>query len=160
MNKFLLSAPLLLAVAVPAFAQTMAPTDYVASAGASDLFEKQSSKLVLQSTHDPKIKSFATMMITDHTKSTAMVKHAAMQDKVMAPPPMLMPAQQQMITELRAAKGAARDQTYVTQQKTAHDMALTLQQSYANDGTAPALKTAAASIVPVVQQHIEMLKTM
>ncbi len=160
MMKLLLVSPLLLAVTTPAFAQAMRPAEYVATAGASDLFERQSSRIVLQTTQDPKIKSFATMMISDHTKSTAKVKAAAMHSGVMASPPKLMPPQVEMITELRAANGPARDATYVAQQKAAHDQALAVQKAYAMDGTSPSLKAAAASIVPVVEQHIEMLKTM
>lgn len=48
-----------LVVAAPAVAQVMTPADYVKTAGVSDLYERQSSQIVLQSTQDPKIRSFA-----------------------------------------------------------------------------------------------------
>ncbi len=160
MKKAFLGAPLLLAIAAPAFSQVMAPPEYVMTAGASDLYERQSSQLVLQTTQDPKIKSFATMMIADHGKSTADVKAAAARSKVKAPPPMLTTLQSELIAELGAEKGAARDAAYVAQQKSAHGQALAVQQAYAVEGTAPALKATAAGIVPVVQHHIEMLKGM
>lgn len=66
--------PLLAIVSSPAAAQVMSPAEYVKMAGASDLYERQSSELVLQSTKNPEIRDFATMMIAHHTQSTADVK--------------------------------------------------------------------------------------
>ena len=159
MKTLALLAPALL-IAVPAAAQVMTPTDYVATAGASDLYERTSSQIVLETTADPKIRSFAQEMITDHGKSTAMVKAAAAKSRITAPPPRLTPLQAELVAQLRAERGPARDAAYVAQQKTAHGQALNVHKAYAMEGTAPALKSAAASIVPVVQHHIEMLMTM
>ena len=146
-------------IASPAFAQVMTPRDYVATASASDLYERQSAQLVLESTQDPRIRSFAQMMLQDHGKSSAAVKAAAAKSRVSAPP-MLMPLQTELLAELRAETGAARDATYVAQQKAAHNQALAVQKAYAAQGTAPALKTAAVKLVPVVEHHIAMLKMM
>ena len=143
----------------PMTAPTMAP-DYVKDAGAGDKFEIDSSKLVLKSTKDPKVRSFATKMIADHTKSTAMVKAAARKDGVAVPPPMLMPAQQQMLSDIQAATGKARDAVYMQDQATSHQMSLQVQQSYAQGGDKPALMAVAGQIVPVVQSHIDMLGSM
>ena len=142
----------------PTTAPTMAP-DYVKDAGAGDMFEIQSSKLVLQSTRDPKVRTFANKMIADHMKSTAMVKAAARKDHVAVPAPMLMPMQQQMITEIRSANGAERDAVYMKDQATAHQAALMVHQSYAQGGDKPALMATAGQIVPVVQSHIDMLNS-
>lgn len=144
--------------AAPALAQT--PATYVAKAGASDLYERTSSQLVLQSTKDAKIRDFATMMIRDHQKSTADVKRAAAASRIAVPAPKLEPAQAQMIAELRRATGTQRDRLYVTQQRTAHQQALALHGGYARSGTAAPLKTVAAATAPVVQHHIEMLQGM
>lgn len=160
MKSLHILAALPLVIAAPVFAQAMAPADYVAAAGASDLYERQSSQLVLQSTRDSGIRSFANMMIKDHTKSTAEVKAAAARAGVKAPPPMLNPAQTEMMAQLRDERGAARDAAYVAQQKAAHGQALAVHQAYAKDGTAAPLKAAAAKIAPVVQHHIEMLHDM
>jgi putative membrane protein len=154
------------AVAVAAFAagplsaQAMTPTEYVATAGASDLYEIQSSQTVLKTTQDAKVRAFAQQMIADHTKSTAQVKAAAARSKVKAPPPMLNPLQAELVAELNGESGPARDARYIAEQKASHNQALFVQKAYAMDGTAPALKTAASGIVPVVQSHVEMLKTM
>jgi len=158
--KFLTILAPAMVVAAPAAAQVMTPADYVATAGASDLYERTSSQIVLESTADPKVRSFAQMMIAQHGKSTADVKAAAARSRVKAPPPSLNPLQTELVAQLRSEAGPARDMAYVAQQKASHNQALTVQQAYAADGTAPALKAAAGAIVPVVQQHIEMLKSM
>jgi putative membrane protein len=159
--------PLLIALAMlaplstsPASAQAMTPSEYVMTAGASDLYERQSSQIVLETTANPKVREFATMMLTAHAKSTADVKAAALKSKVKVAPPKLMPAQAEMIAQLRGETGAARDAAYIAQQRTAHGQALDVQKSYAMGGSAPALKMVAGKIVPVVEHHIMMLKAM
>src|SRR4051794_22853407 len=54
-------------------AMTSAPqnaTDFAAAAGASDMFEIQSSKMAQSQASSAKVKDFASMLVTDHTKST------------------------------------------------------------------------------------------
>ena len=149
------------AAALAAGAATAAtPTrEYLMKAGASDLFEKKSSTLELQS-GDPKIRDFAKQMIADHTKSTAMVKSAALHSGLHPKPPMLDAKQKSDYAALTAAHGGDRDQLYISQQKAAHQDALALQQDYADSGARPKLKMVASNIVPVVQHHIEMLNGM
>lgn len=158
--KTLTMAAVVALSAAPAFAQVMSPAEYVATAGAGDLYEQQSSRLVLSSTTDPKVKAFATMMIDHHAQSTAQVKAAAAKAKVAAPPPSLTPTQRELIAQLQALNGAERDARYVAEQKAAHGQALTVQKAYAMEGTAPALKAAAKGIAPVVERHVQMLKSM
>jgi len=133
---------------------------FVAKAGASDLYEKQSSQLVLASTRDPGVRRFASEMIRDHTKSTQMVKSAAMRSGLHPKPPMLDGKQRAMLTDLRRARGRDRDHVYLDQQRQAHAEALSLMQDYASTGSAPALRKAAGNIAPVVQHHIDMLSHM
>jgi len=160
MNRILLTAALLAVPAVAAAQSAPTPATYVMKAGAGDQYEIQSSKLVLQTTTNPALKQFATMMVTDHQKSTADVKAAAMKSRVAPKPPMLDAMGKKNIAALKASTGTARDTLYVTQQKAAHQTALALHQGYAASGTAPALKQVAAKIAPTVQHHIEMLSSM
>ncbi|MBT2187989.1 DUF4142 domain-containing protein [Sphingobium nicotianae] len=149
----LLAALASFAIAAPLYAATTAAT-YVAKAGGGDLYETQSSKLVLTTTKDAKVRAFADRMIADHAVSTAKVKAAAAKSKLTVAAPKLDAAQNAMMAELKAATGPARDKLYLQQQHKAHEMALALHQDYANSGDKPALKSAAAEIVPVVKQHI------
>ena len=147
--------------AIPATAQMATPTPktFVAKAGASDKFEIIEAKLMMGS-KNPDIVSFANQMVTDHTKSTMMVKTAAKSDGLMPAPPMLDAKQRQDLAALTAQHGKARDALYLTQQQAAHADALALMQTYASTGTAPHLKDTASQIVPVVQSHVDMLGKM
>ena len=108
-------------------AMAMPASSYVMKAGAGDKYEIESSKLVMNSTN-PKVHSFAMMMVSDHTKSTADVKAAALKAGVKPTPPMLNPMQSTMIANLTKVSGTARDQMYIEQQKAAHNQALALHQ--------------------------------
>lgn len=146
--------------AAPLLAQTVSPATYVKKAGASDLYEKTSSRLVLATTKNAKLRGFANDMIRDHTTSTNEVKAAAMKAHLHPMPPKLDAMGARDVAALRRAHGTARDTLYIDQQKKSHQMALELHQNYASNGTAAPLKMAAGKIVPVVQHHIEMLQSM
>lgn len=165
-----LAAPVLM-LATPVLAQadlganaapympTPTPANFVKKAGASDKFEITTANLMMNSS-DPAIKSFAQQMITDHTKSTAMIKSAAGADKVVVAPPVLMPEQTKQVTMLKAATGKKRDTIYIQQQKQAHQKALNLMETYSKSGTASHLRETAGQIAPVVQSHLDMLNKM
>lgn len=159
MKKLLLTA---LLIALPGLAVAQAPNgrQYVRMAGASDQYEIQSSRLVLQTTRNPALRRFATGMIRDHTRSSADVKRAATMGHVMAGPPALDAMGARNIAQLRRARGPARDALYIQQQKVSHQKALDLQQGYATGGDVRPLARVASTIVPVVQHHIGMLDRM
>lgn len=150
---------LAVALALPVVAATPTAKQFVAKAGASDLFEQREAR-IMSGTANADVGKLAKQMLTDHTKSTEMVKSAAKDDKLTPGAPMLSAAQTKDIAALSKAKGKARDTLYVTQQKAAHAEALTLMQDYAANGTAQHLKETAGKIVPVVQSHIDMLNKM
>lgn len=131
--------------------------DYVRMAGASDLYEIQSSQILLQSSQDQEMRRFAQMMIDHHTQTTATVMAAARAADMSPPPPALDDRKAQMIRELQTAQGPARDQLYRTQQTMAHQEALTLHSGYAKSGDTPQLKGAASAAVPIVSRHYNEL---
>jgi putative membrane protein len=175
MRNILLAATML-AFAVPAYAQgTMSPTDvgaqpmtgtpsasYVAWAADSDMYEIQSSKLALQKGKSAMVKEHAQMMIKDHTTTTKALMAALpkTEPKVPKPPKALSEPNAAKIAQLREASGDAFDQLYWQQQLAAHQQAWSLHKGYATDGADPALKQVAASAVPIVETHLQHLKTM
>ncbi|CAM3272995.1 DUF4142 domain-containing protein [Sphingomonas antarctica] len=150
---------ILAALPAAALAQAVPSSTYLMKAGASDLFERQSG-MVMANSRNPKIKSFADMMVRDHAQSTAEVKTAARASHLAVKPPRLNAMQARNLVALRNARGEARDHLYVQQQQAAHQDALKLQQGYAQAGRAAPLRRVAGKIVPVVQHHIEMLSAM
>lgn len=161
-NLAIIAAIAAVPVAAPVLGQMQrmsAPT-FIAKAGASDLYEKQSSQLLLTSTNNEGLKRYANMMIQHHTQSTNDVKMAATQAGLTVPPPRMEPLQRANMAALRRVNGAARDRLYVQQQRASHRAALQLHQSYSRTGTVAPLKTAATNIVPVVQQHLNEISRM
>lgn len=147
-------------VAVAQRAPISAAAPFVAKAGASDLYEIQSSQLALQKSRSEDVRRFAQMMIDHHTKTTQQVAAAAKEAGMAPSPPKLEPAQAEMIAKLRSLSGDAFDRTYLTQQRTAHQQALALHSAYAERGDKPQLRKAASAATPIVQRHLTELESM
>jgi len=132
-------------------------TTYMAMAAAADLFEIQSGQLAQAMGMSLDARSFGTMLINDHTQTTATLKAAASSAGLLAPIPILSLQQQQMLSQLQLQSGASFDQLFWQQQLTAHEMALALHSNYAANGDTPALRSAAASAVSIVQMHLNKI---
>jgi putative membrane protein len=133
---------------------------YVDKAAAGDLFEIESSKLALQKTKDPQIRSFAQMMIRDHTASTIKLKAVLKKEKINAPAPALDPDHQAQLDSLKAESDSTFDRAYVKAQLQGHKDALALHQSYAASGADKGLKAFAASTAKVVETHLEHIQAL
>ena len=81
MKSLFLGAAAIAIIATAATAETPTKAQFVDKAGASDTFEIDSARLMVTS-KNPAIMTFATQMLTDHTKSTKMVQAAAKSDGV------------------------------------------------------------------------------
>lgn len=163
MRIFIAATDFPLSFVAPALAQTSTPTSasaYVPAAGASDLYEKTSSEIVLKVAKSAEVRRYAQMMISDHGKTTAQVTAAAKASGMTVLPPKLMPNQAKMIADLSAAPASGREKMYLTQQLAAHRVALALHQGYAKSGDQPALKKVAATEVPIVQKHLTEVEVM
>ncbi|RZJ44873.1 MAG: DUF4142 domain-containing protein [Brevundimonas sp.] len=134
-----------------------APT-FLMLASAGDLYEIESSRLVLQTTENADIRRFAQMMIEHHTKTTQDAADAAMRAGFTPPTPMLDASKTAMLASLARFTGGERDHLYLTQQMMAHDEALGIVKTYADSGETPELKTAAQATIPVIQGHIAALQ--
>ncbi|HVF82712.1 MAG TPA: DUF4142 domain-containing protein [Sphingomicrobium sp.] len=136
-------------------ANPLSAAGYMGLAASSDQFEIQSSQLALQASTNPAVQSFARLMIAHHQATTATLTAAAQSAGLPPPPPTLMPNEQALLDQVRAAgTGPAFDQAYKNAQIAGHQSALQVHGNYANGGDVPALRQAAASAVPIVQQHL------
>ncbi len=134
--------------------------DYVRMAAASDLYEIQSSQIVMQTTQNSELRAFAEMMIEHHTMTTQTLTRAAQAAGMTPTAPALDAPKAEMIRQLQAAQGQARDMLYIQQQVGAHEEALTLHTRYANNGDVAQLKTAAGAAVPIVARHYNEITAM
>lgn len=152
----LIAAAAFAVTSVAAAAIPLPAGTYVKKAGASDMFEIESSKLMLDS-RNPKIVDFANKMIADHTKSTDEVVAAAKADGMTPGSPTLTPKQTSMLNELKRTSGKNRDTVYEQQQLAGHKMAAAFTKEYAMSGDKPHLKSAAGAILPVIEGHLSMM---
>jgi putative membrane protein len=139
----------------PSFAAASDATTYVQKAAVSDLFEIESSKLAATQASNPEVKSFAAMMITDHTQSSQKIAAAA--SGITLPTKLDKPHEEQL-AELQKMSGTEFDRSYIEVQVKAHTDALKLHQDYADTGSDAKLKAVAAEIAPVVSHHLEQAK--
>lgn len=134
------------------FADTMA---------ASDQYEIEAGKLAQDKATAQGLKDFGKMMVTDHTKSTDMLKDAgAKANPPITPNPVLNAEQEANLAALRAATGADFDTAYKAQQVAAHEKALAGLKDYAANGEVPELKQFATDTAKVVQTHLDKIKAM
>src|SRR3712207_4088977 len=108
--------------AVDASSPLAAPM-YMQMAASSDQFEIQSSQMALQMSQNQAVRSFASMMIAHHTATTNNLVAAATSAGLTPPPPALLPDDQAMLDQLRAA-GSNFDAAYRDAQVMGHQKAL------------------------------------
>lgn len=136
-------------------AQAAGNQQFVDTVAASDLFEIQSSELAQNKATSKAVKDFATMMIDQHTKSSADLKQAALAASPSLPvAPRLTAAQQADLDALRNATGDF-DKQYVQKQVAAHEAARSLLSDYSAVGTPGPLRDFASKAVTVVTGHLE-----
>jgi putative membrane protein len=134
---------------------------FMAQAASGGQFEIESSQLALQMSQNAAVRNFANMMIADHSRLNQAVAAAAMSARLTPPAPVLLPSDQAMFDQLRAAgAGPGFDLAYKNAQITAHQNALQLMQAFAANGDVPALRNAAAQAVPVVQMHLNQAQAL
>ncbi len=114
--------------------------NYVARAGAGDLWEIESSRALLAKSGNEEVKKFARMMIDQHGQSTEKIKAAARSAGVDVAVPRLDADQQRMLDEIKQADAASVDAIYLRHQQAAHAAALELHQGYAARGDTDGLK--------------------
>ncbi|WP_372782622.1 DUF4142 domain-containing protein [Phenylobacterium sp.] len=130
---------------------------FVSNASQSDMYEIEAAKIAQARSKTADIKSFAKMMVADHTatsKAMAPLANAAGQ----TPAVKLDQRRQGFIDNLKSASDADFDKTYVDQQVAAHEEALTLMDGYAKDGSDAGLKDGAAKTAPKVQMHLDKIR--
>ena len=137
-----------------------APAAFVTAVAQSDMFEIQSSQLATKQ-GTAAVKPFATQMIADHEQSTAKIKSLIQDGAVQASlPPKMSATEQSLLDRLKTLHGGAFDKQYGDDQFNAHNTAVDLFQRYTADGKNKDLQTFAAQMLPVLQHHLEMAKTL
>lgn len=117
------------------------------------MFEIASSKLAQQKATKQNIKSFASQMVADHTKTSQELKSTATGVQI---PADMDSAHKSKLDKLNGLNGADFDKQYVSDQQSAHKDAVNLFDRYAKSGENAALKAWAGKTLPTLQHHKEM----
>jgi len=148
----------------PATAQTvdrlrivLTGEQYARKAASHDLYEKDAGALLLKTSRNPAVRTFAQTMMADHARSAAELRAAAAASGVTVNPQLSTIEYKEYIGKLTRAVGDARDAVYLTQHRGVLQRALLMHQDYAAAGDQPALKDVAARLAQMVQGHIAML---
>ncbi len=128
---------------------------FVHEASVGSNFEIMSSRLALRKSHDSNVRSFAKMMIKDHTGASADLRNAVAQSNVNPAEfsKMLDGEEQAKLNELKGLNGAAFDEAYINDQRAAHSDAVRLFRNYNANGRSESLHRFAASTLPTLEMH-------
>jgi putative membrane protein len=140
----------------------IAPTtaDFVKEVAISDMFEIDSSKLAQDKGNAPE-KTFASQMVTDHTKTSTELKTLVSSGKVKADlPTALDSSHQSKLDKLKGESGKDFSSDYDSMQVSAHKDAVSLFERYAKGGDNSDLKDWAGKTLPVLKHHLEMAENL
>jgi putative membrane protein len=140
----------------------IAPTtaDFVKEAAISDMFEIASNKLA-EDKGNASEKSFASTMVTDHTKTSTELKTMVSSGKVKADVPAeLDSSHQSKLDKLKGESGKDFSSDFDSDQVSAHKDAVSLFERYAKGGDNADLKDWAGKTLPTLQHHLEMAQAL
>ena len=134
--------------------------DFVKEVAISDMFELQSNKLG-EERGNAQEKTFAAMMIKDHTKTSDELKALVKSGDVKAElPTQLDSSHQSKLDKLGGYKGDDFTSEFASQQVSAHKDAVSLFERHAKGGDNPKLKDWAGRTLTALQHHLEMAQAL
>lgn len=133
--------------------------EFMRMAAHSDQFEIQSSQLALQKSNNPEVRAYAEMMIQEHTLSSQRLSAIAAQYGV-ALPTAPNEFQQAVIEQLSTLSDAEFDRAYMEAQANGHALTAAVYRTQVGQGAAPDVRSFAAQILPVVEQHYQVASSM
>jgi putative membrane protein len=139
---------------------TPSTPDFVKEVAISDLFEIESSKLAAQRASDEATKSFASKMVTDHTKTSTELKQAVSSDPNTPIPDALDSSHQSKLDKLKGLTGEDFTKQYHDDQVTTHKNAVSLFERYAKGGDSEKLKSWATKTLPDLQHHLDLARSL
>ncbi|MDY7559490.1 DUF4142 domain-containing protein [Pseudomonas sp. 10B1] len=133
-----------------------APETFVEEASAKGMAEIQTSQLAMDKSKSADVKSFAQMMITDHTDANQKLAAIATGLNLKtASDAEMMDKAKKMILNYR---DGSFDKAYTTNQVKAHQATIKLFQDEIKTSKTPELTAFAKAALPTLQDHLKMAK--
>jgi putative membrane protein len=131
-------------------------TAFVNKAVAGGMTEVQLSQLAQRKTADPKIRDFATMMVTDHTEAGTKLVGIAKQENI--PVPNGPDAEQKiLINDMSEQNGSDFNKVYVNQMVDDHTKTIALFESMQKTVKDTALKAFITNTLPTLHKHLDAI---
>ena len=137
----------------------MQDTDFWTEAAVSSMAEVALSNVALQKAQSDAVKQFAQQMVTDHTQANQELTAAA-QAKGVTIPTALPERRQRDVTDLNGETADKFDREYMKQMVEDHEKAVKLFQRQAERGTDADAKALAAKLLPTLQGHLTMARSL
>ncbi len=132
-------------------------SEFATKAAASGLAEVEFGKVALSKSTDARVKSFAEMMVRDHSKANQELQKIAL-NKNITLPTALDDEHQQQLDKLSKLDGKAFDKAYVKMMVDGHQQTLDLMDKEAKDGQDTDLVAFAAGTSPIVKGHLDTIR--
>ncbi len=151
-----LGVGLLLASPVPALAAVPgADQQFARMAASGGMAEIQAAQLAQQRSASPRVRQFASRMITDHTAANSELQQIAEQENIDLPS---QPDSRDTtaVKRLSGMNGTQFDQSYAQDALRDHQQDVAMFRKEATSGRDPALKQFAQKTLPTLQQHLQL----
>ena len=137
----------------PAMSPPSTPT-FLTNTVVANLFEIESSKVALTRAKNDKVKSFANLMVSDHTQAGVKFKQALTDAKLALPAEKLDSKHQALLDDLKKKDGTAFDTAYIKAQHDGHVETVAMFEAYAKGGDNARLKAFANEMLPTLKSHL------
>lgn len=131
--------------------------DFIKEVASGTKLEIQLGKYAQDNAGSQRVKSFAAMMVRDHTKASEELKSIA-QRKNFTIPDALEREHNDLLSDLQEKRGAEFDKEYISKMVDDHQEDVDNFKKYAEDGDDPDLKSFAAKMLPTLLAHQDSAK--
>lgn len=135
-----------------------ADASFALEAANGGMAEVELGKLAQEKAADAKIKEFASMMVTDHSKATEELKAIAAAKQITLPT-VPNPDKQTIKKELSAKSGDDFDKAYVAEMVKDHQMDINLFEQAQKTLQGPELKQFVEKTLPVLRKHMDHIES-
>jgi putative membrane protein len=137
--------------------QGHADESFFESAADGGMAEVEAGKLAQTKGSSAAVRSFAAMMVKDHTAANDKLQKIAEEHDITLPT-QLSPDHESMMSTLAGLSGTAFDQEYLRGQVKDHEATAALLQSESGSGQNADAKAFAKDTLPIVQTHLKKAK--
>jgi putative membrane protein len=131
--------------------------DRIVDAYSGNIYEIKASENAASNASTAEVKKVASMMVAAHTKMKTDIATLASKKSITLPEA-LTDEQLRKLTKLTEKSGIDYDKEYIDQMKNEHDDAVKKLEKLADNAEDPELKSLAATAVPEIKAHMDMLK--